>query len=113
MKSTTKTIHPGQIIRLKLQLLGVSISAAARALGINRTHFSDLVNGHIGISPTVALRLSLCLGNRAEDWMRYQTDYELHRARGQFLAISRQVKQIDGSRAAVEMPRVAEAPLTE
>lgn len=94
MKSTTKTIHPGQIIRLKLQLLGVSISAAARALGINRTHFSDLVNGHIGISATVALRLSLGLGGRAEDWMQHQTDYELHLARGRFLDISRQVIKI-------------------
>lgn len=62
VKSTTKTIHPGQIIRLKLQLLGVSISAAARSLRINRTHFSDLVNGHVGISATVAMRLSLGLG---------------------------------------------------
>lgn len=96
MKSTTKTIHPGQIIRLKLQLLGVSISAAARALGINRTHFSDLVNGHIGISPTVALRLSLGLGGRAEEWMQHQTDYELHLARSRFLTISRQVQKIEG-----------------
>lgn len=95
MKSTNNTIHPGQIIRLKLQLLGVSISAAARALGINRTHFSDLVNGHIGISPNVALRLSLGFGGRAEDWMHHQTDYELHLARGRFLAISRQVQKIE------------------
>lgn len=96
MNSTNKAIHPGQIIRLKLKLLRVSISAAARALGTNRTHFSDLVNGHIGISPTMALRLSLSLGGRAEDWMQHQINYELHRARGQFLAISRQVKKIDG-----------------
>lgn len=94
MKSTNNAIHPGQIIRLKLQLLGVSISAAARALGINRTHFSDLVNGHVGISATVALRLSLGLSGRAEDWMQHQTDYELHLARGRFLEISRQVIKI-------------------
>jgi addiction module HigA family antidote len=95
VKSISKVIHPGQIVRLKLQILGVSISAAARALGINRTHFSDLVNGHVGISPTVALRLSLGIGGRAEDWMEHQTDYELHLARGRFLAISRQVQKID------------------
>ena len=95
VKSTTKAIHPGQIVRLKLQILGVSISSAARAIGINRSHFSDLVNGHIGISPTIALRLSLGLGGRAEEWMEYQTDYELHLARGRFLAISHQVQKID------------------
>ncbi len=94
MKQVTKVIHPGQIIRLKLQILGVSISAAARSLGIHRTHFSDLVNGHVGISPTVALRLSLGLGGSAEDWMQHQTDYELHLARGRFLALSRQVQRV-------------------
>lgn len=70
------------------------MSAAARALKINRSHFSDVVNGHVGISATVALRLALGLGGDAEDWMRHQADYELHLARGRFLVISRQVQKI-------------------
>ncbi|HUX62237.1 HigA family addiction module antitoxin [Sulfuricella sp.] len=94
MNAPTKAIHPGQIIRLKLKILGVSISAAATSLGINRTHFSDLINGRIGISPTMALRLSIGLGGSAEDWMEHQTDFELHLARGRFLAISRQVQKL-------------------
>ncbi len=95
MKTVTKVVHPGQIIRLKLQILGVSISEAARALSISRTHFSDIVNGHAGISASLALRLSLGLGGAAEEWLRHQLDYELHVARGRFLAISRQVRKIN------------------
>jgi len=98
VKTVTKVVHPGQIIRLKLQILGVSISEAARALGISRTHFSDVVNGHAGISAGVALRLALAIGDStAEEWLSHQMDYELHLARGQFLTISRQVRKIKAS----------------
>lgn len=95
MTTVSKVIHPGQIIRLKLKILGISISEAARALGISRTHFSDIVNGHAGISASVALRLSLGVGGTAEEWLLHQMDYELHLARGHFLTISRQVRQIE------------------
>jgi addiction module HigA family antidote len=94
VKSVTKVVHPGQIVKSKLKVLGVSISEAARALGISRTHFSDIVNGHAGISANGALRLSLGIGGTPEEWMQHQTDYELHLARGQFLTISRQVRKI-------------------
>lgn len=97
MKTVTKVPHPGQIIKQKLESLGVSISAAARALGLSRTHFSDVVNGHAGLSAGVALRLSLAIGDTTpEEWLRHQMDYELHLARGQFLNISRQVRKIKG-----------------
>lgn len=98
MKTVTKVVHPGQIIRLKLQILSVSISEAARALSISRTHFSDIVNGHAGISASVALRLSLGLGGTAEEWLQHQMNYELHLAHGQFLTISRQVRKIKEGR---------------
>jgi len=94
VKTVTQVIHPGQIIRLKLKIMGVSISEAAKALGISRTHFSDIVNGHAGISASVALRLALGIGDTAENWLSHQMDYELHVARGQFLTISRQVRSI-------------------
>lgn len=93
--TVSKVTHPGQIIRLKLKTLGVSISEASKALGISRTHFSDIVNGHAGISASVALRLSLGIGGTAEEWFNHQMDYELHLARGQFLMVSRQVRQIE------------------
>lgn len=43
--------HPGEVIKdLCLEPLGVSISAAAKALGISRKTLSAIVNGHAGIS---------------------------------------------------------------
>jgi len=92
--TATKAIHPGQIIRLKLKILGISISKASRALGISRTHFSDIVNGQAGISASMALRLALGIGGTAEEWRLHQMNYELDLARENFLTISRQVQLI-------------------
>lgn len=100
MKPATKAIHPGFIIRLRLKILRVSISEAARALGVCRTHFSDVVNGHAGISANVALRLSLGLGGTPEEWLSHQSDFELQLVRERFPGISRQVKKIGGHRDA-------------
>ncbi|MGE4449102.1 MAG: HigA family addiction module antitoxin [Azospira sp.] len=94
MTTATKVIHPGQIIRLKLQIMGIGISKAARALGISRTHFSDIVNGQAGISASMALRLSLGIGGTAEEWLLHQMNYELDLARENFLTISRQVQEL-------------------
>ena len=100
MKPATKAIHPGFILRVRLKILRVSISEAARALGICRTHFSDVVNGRAGISANIALRLSLSIGGSPEEWLSHQCDYDLQLARERFLGISRQVRKIGGRRDA-------------
>ena len=51
--------HPGEIIRaFYVEPLNVSITDAAKALGVTRKTFSALLNGRSGISPEMALRLS-------------------------------------------------------
>lgn len=51
--------HPGEIIRdLYLEPLGLTATEAAAGLGVTRKAFSLLVNGHAGISPEMAARLS-------------------------------------------------------
>ena len=82
------------VIRHALEVTSGNTVQAAKALGISRSHFSDIVNGHAGISASVALRLALGIGDTAENWLSHQIDYELHVARGQFLPISRQVRSI-------------------
>ena len=73
--------HPGEVIReLYLEPLGVSVTAAAKALGVSRKHFSQLLNGHMGISPEMAIRLSIALGPSAESWLRQQLHYDLWQA---------------------------------
>ena len=70
--------HPGEIIReLCLKPLGVSVSEAARALGVSRKAMSELLNGHVGVSPEMALRLSMAFDTTPESWMAQQTQYDL------------------------------------
>lgn len=73
--------HPGEVIKdLCLEPLGVSISAAAKALGISRKTLSAIVNGHAGISPEMAIRLSIAFDTTAESWLNQQSQYDLWHA---------------------------------
>lgn len=62
---------------LCIQPLGLSITAAAQALGVSRKTLSSLLNGRSGISAEMAIRLSMALGTTAESWMRQQAEYDL------------------------------------
>ncbi len=73
--------HPGGVIRaLCLEPLGLTVTAAAKGLGVSRKAFSELLNGHSGISPEMAIRLSKAFGGNAESWLRQQLQYDLWRA---------------------------------
>jgi addiction module HigA family antidote len=73
--------HPGEIIREDcLKPLGLSVTAAAFGLGVTRKALSELLNGHSGVSPDMAIRLSKAFGNSAESWLRLQMQYDLWQA---------------------------------
>jgi len=70
--------HPGKIIReLCVEPLNISVTEAARALGVTRKTFSTLLNGRSGISPEMALRLSKVFGRTPDGWLRLQIQYDL------------------------------------
>ena len=74
--------HPGEVVReLCLEPLGLSVTAAAEGLGVTRKTLSELLNGHAGISPEMALRLSLGFGGSPESWLQQQALYDLAQAR--------------------------------
>ena len=74
--------HPGRSIQENcLEPLGLSISDAARGLGVARHTLSRVVNGHAAISPEMAIRLEKAGWSNAEFWLRRQTAYDLARAR--------------------------------
>ena len=59
--------HPGEVIRaLCLEPLGISVTEAAEALGVSRKTLSAILNGHAGISPEMAVRLSIAFDTSAE-----------------------------------------------
>ena len=73
--------HPGKIIKaLCLEPLGLSITDAARGLGISRKTLSAILNGRAGISPEMAVRLSIAFDTTAESWISQQTQYDLWHA---------------------------------
>jgi antitoxin HigA-1 len=73
--------HPGLSVRLDcLEPLGLSVTEAARKLGVSRKQLSDIVNGHSGISPEMAIRLDKVFGGGAATWYRLQASYDLARA---------------------------------
>ena len=74
--------HPGEIIREEvIRPLGISVTAAASALGVTRQALSAFLNGRSDLSPEMALRIEVALGPKAEVMMGVQTDYAMARAR--------------------------------
>ena len=73
--------HPGEIIKgLCLEPLGLTVTEAAKALGVSRKTLSAILNGRAGISPEMAVRLSIAFANSAESWLNQQTQYDLWHA---------------------------------
>ena len=73
--------HPGLSVRHDcLDPLGLSVTEAARRLGVSRKQLSDVLNGHSGISPEMAIRLDKAFGGSADTWFRLQAAYDLAQA---------------------------------
>jgi addiction module HigA family antidote len=70
--------HPGEILReLCLEPLGISVTKAAAALGVSRKTLSAILNGRAGISPEMAIRLSMAFETSPESWLNQQAQYDL------------------------------------
>jgi antitoxin HigA-1 len=73
--------HPGLSVRHDcLVPLGLSVTEAAKKLGVSRKQLSDVVNGRSGISPEMAIRLDKAFGGGAETWLRLQAAFDLAQA---------------------------------
>ncbi|HXC38987.1 MAG TPA: HigA family addiction module antitoxin [Burkholderiales bacterium] len=73
--------HPGEVLRqLCLEPLGLSVTVAAKGLGVSRKTLSAILNGRAGVSPEMAVRLSIAFNTSSESWMNQQTQYDLWQA---------------------------------
>lgn len=73
--------HPGEVIReFCIKPLGVTVTDAAKALGVSRKTLSELLNGHAGITPEMAIRLAIAFDTTPESWLTQQMQYDLWRA---------------------------------
>lgn len=74
--------HPGQFVRAQIiELRGLSVKEAARALGVHRVALSRLVNEQASLSPEMAIRLEKAFGADMEALMRMQNTYDIACAR--------------------------------
>ena len=70
-------VHPGRIVKGAIDDLELSMTAAAAMLSVARPTLSNLINGHAGISPEMAVRLAKAGGWTPGFWLRLQVNYEL------------------------------------
>ncbi len=74
--------HPGGFIRHEIiEPLGLSVTAAASALGVTRATLSTLLNERSHLSPEMALRLEKAFGVSMDTLMRMQNSYDIAQAR--------------------------------
>jgi antitoxin HigA-1 len=74
--------HPGLSVRYDcIEPLNLTITEAAKILGVTRQALNNLVNGKSGISADMALRLDKAFGGGAETWLRLQVAHDLAQAR--------------------------------
>ena len=80
-KNRLPPVHPGEIIREDiLPQVGLSVTAAAKALGVSRQMLHDILAERKPLSAVMCLKISRLLGSTPEFWMRLQADYDLKKA---------------------------------
>lgn len=73
--------QPGEVLKvLYLDELGLTITATSKALGVSRQNLSEIINGHTGITPEMALKLAKALNTSASMWLKMQQHYDLWQA---------------------------------
>ncbi len=73
--------HPGELVGDNLDELGISVTAAARGLGITRQQLHNIIAGRSAIMPEMAIRLEKALGSTADTWLRMQMNFDLAQIR--------------------------------
>jgi addiction module HigA family antidote len=74
--------HPGDFIRTEIiQPVGLSVTAAAAALGVSRPALSSLLNGRADLSGDMALRIEKAFGMKMDTLMRMQSSYDIAQTR--------------------------------
>jgi len=82
--------HPGRIVRQDcIEPLQLTITAAAKVLGVTRQTLNNLVNEKAGISAEMAVRISKAFGGSPEMWLRLQANYDLATIRKSEIEVKR------------------------
>ena len=85
--------HPGAGLKDDIAALGLTISEAAKGIGVTRQQLYRVINGECSITAEMAVRLELAIGGSADAWLRMQMNYDLARIRARKSALS--VKRLE------------------
>jgi addiction module HigA family antidote len=79
--SMKKPVHPGAIINHAIDGSGLSVTEAAKRLGVVRQTLSRVINERTAVSPEMAIRVSKAFGSTPEHWLKMQMTYDLAQMR--------------------------------
>jgi len=80
-KMTRCPTHPGLIFRIQiLEENAISVTKAAKALGVSRTTMSNFCHGHIPCSGDLAQRIALATDSNVGLWINLQANYDAWQA---------------------------------
>jgi addiction module HigA family antidote len=82
MKKTRKPNHPGEVFLHDVLIpLGLTVTDAARMMGITRKALSELINEKTSCSPQMAMRIAMVTNTSAESWLSMQAKLDLWKIR--------------------------------
>ncbi|WP_424973325.1 HigA family addiction module antitoxin [Dinoroseobacter sp. S76] len=86
--------HPGEVIKSDIECLGITMTDAAAALGIDKSMLSRVINGHSAVTAEMALRLESVIGGTAEHYLRMQNAYDMAQVRLKKPELSTQLRRL-------------------
>ena len=85
MNIQRKPTHPGEVLREDVIIpLRLTITEAAKRLGINRRILSALLNCKSSLTPEMAIRIGKATKTTPESWLYMQAKYDLWHAEQNF-----------------------------
>lgn len=91
-------VHPGTVLREDvLPAAGLSVSAAARALGVSRQTLHGVLAGRHAVTPAMALRLGRLFGNGPMLWLQMQQAYDLWHAERELAGVLERIETVQAA----------------
>lgn len=81
MTESNSVVHPGVRIKTEVIPVGMSVTKAAKLMGVGRPALSNLLNGNSALSADMAARLEKAFKYPLKDLMEMQARYEAAQAR--------------------------------
>ncbi len=88
--------RPGDMVGNMIRELDLTVTAAARHLGVTRQALNNLINNaNTSLSPEMALRLETVFGSSADNWLRMQAAWDAAQIRKREGEITKGLKRLE------------------